>query len=149
MEAVRRTTCVLAAIVMAMSSAQGLAQNKTSRPSRSDELKQQVSEALGKSKRITVRVNDPKDLSGTGMDKQATGLVKSLAGTCFQLEYTDRLKQIRKDCIPYGDAALVRWHSKALHILKLVGEGTAIAAVLPIVIPLLIIAGLLGHPLDC
>jgi hypothetical protein len=150
MEAVRRTTCVFAVIAMMMYSAQGFAQNKSSRPSRSDENRQRVSEALARSKRITVRVNDPRDLSGAGMEKEATGVVKSVTAACFQLEYTDRLDHIRKDCIPYGDATLVKWHTKALHILRLVGEDTAIIVLLaPIVIPVVIIAGLLGHPLDC
>jgi hypothetical protein len=147
MEAVRRTTCVFAAIVILMYSTQGLAQNKPSTPSGSDEFKQRIAEALARSKPITVRVNDPKVLSGTAMGKEATGLVKSMTDTCFQLEYTDRLNEVQKDCIPYGDVASVKWHSKTLHVLKLVGEGAGIAALVPIFIPVWIIAALAGHPL--
>ena len=147
----KRTVCVLAAVVMLMYSTQGLAQKAPSKSRGNDEVKQRVSDALARSKRITIKVNNHGDLSGAGMEREVTGLVKSASGSCFELTYSDKLGQTRKDCIPYADATVVKWPAKVLHVLRLVGEDTAlIVIVAPIVIPLVIITDLLGHPLfDC
>jgi hypothetical protein len=138
-------------VMILIYSTQGLAQKAPSKSRGNDEVKQRVSQALVRSKRITIKVNNHRDLSGAGMEREATGLVKSASGNCFELEYSDKLGLTRQDCIPFADATVVKWHAKVLHVLRLVGEDTAlIVVVAPIAIPLVIITDLLGHPLfDC
>src|SRR5215472_15353104 len=97
----KRTLCLLATVIMMMYSTQGLAQKAPSKSRGNDEVKQRVAEALVRSKRITIKVNNHGDLSGAGMEKEVTGLVKSASGNCFELTYSDKLGQTRKDCIPY------------------------------------------------
>ena len=143
----KKTTYLLATVVIVMYSTQGLAQKASSKPGGNDEVKQHVSDALARSKRITIRVKSPGDLSGTGNGREVTGLVKSVTGSCFQLEYKDMLNQTRSDCLPYADATVVKWPARALHKLRMVGEYAAIIAILgPIVLPAAIIYAVLGQP---
>jgi hypothetical protein len=131
---------------MLMYSTQGLAQKASSRSSGNDEVKQHVSEALARSKRITIRVKNPGYWSGTGMGREVTGLVKSVTGTCFQLEYKDMLNETKSVCVPYADATVVKWPARALHKLIMVGESTAIIVILG---PPVIISRLLGVRWNC
>ena len=141
-----RRTCVLATVVMLIYSTQGLAQKTSSRPGGNDEVKQHVSEALARSKRITIRVKSPGYWSGTGMGREVTGLVRSVTGSCFQLEYKDMLNETKSVCLPYADATVVKWPARALHKLITVSEFTAIIVILG---PLVIISRLLGVRWNC
>jgi hypothetical protein len=134
-------------------STQGFAQKRTGSPKAGEELRERVLVAFTKSKRIAIKVSDPGDLSGAGIkDGEVTGFVKSVNGNCFRLEYKDGVKQVRSDCIPYSDAAIVKWHTKALHVLRVIGEDSAIGAagviLMPIVILVFATAALVGHPIS-
>jgi hypothetical protein len=145
---------VLAAIAILAGSSRGLAQTRPTGSMRVDKTKDRLTEAFSKSKLITIKVKNAKDLTGSEIKGgEVKGVVKSVNDTCFRFEYQDGLRKIRQDCIPYGDVVIEQWHMRALHILKVVGLDSAFIAgglaLMPILIPVVVIAGLLGHPLDC
>lgn len=150
----KRITCVLAAVAILVCSTNGLAQARPAAPRPDDKLRGQVAEALKKSKPIVVKVTNPNDLSGAKMKgDEVKGVVKSLNSTCFLFEYKDGLKNVRADCIPYGDVVIEEWHMRALEKLRTVGLYSAYItgglALMPIVIPAVLILALLGHRFDC
>jgi hypothetical protein len=113
-----------------------------------------MAEALKKSKPILVKVSHPKDLSGADIKRgEVKGLVKSVGDTCFQFEYVDGWGKVRRDCIPYGDATPVEWHTRALRTLRQIGKWTAIVGLAPVGLPvfalLLAILEATGHGFRC
>lgn len=150
----KRMTCVVAAMTILACSTQGFAQTGPTMGRPDDKMKGRLAEALNKSKLMMIKVKNPKDLSGADIKGgEVKGVVKSVKDACFQFEYKDGLGKVKQDCIPYGDAMIVQWQMRALQVLKMLGVHSAFIAgglaLMPIVIPLLVIAGLLGHPLDC
>lgn len=150
----KRMTCVLAAIAILGCSNQSLAQTGPATPKPGEKLKGRVAEALKNSKPILVKVTNPKDLSGAWIKRgEVKGVVKSVGDTCFQFEYVDGLGKVRRDCIPYGDAAPVKWHTRTLRSLREIGKWTAIIALAPVGVPvcalLLAILALTGHGFRC
>jgi len=148
----KRMSCVFVAIAILACSTQVVGQKGTAVRSPGYELKARVAEAFTKSKRIRIRVKDAKDLRGTQTrDGSVSGLVKSVTDTCFMLQYNDGSNHLQSDCIPYGDAILVTWQAKTLHILKVVGEYSALTVfgvtVMPIVVLVLVAAAVVGHPI--
>jgi hypothetical protein len=137
----------LAALAILTAAAPGLAAGEGSRRQLTpEEVAAQVEVAKEKGRRVTVRFKNGSRIKGTVDEVRERGF------TIIPYNFAARMSLKMQDAaaaILYEDVASIERESKAKHFFRKVGEGFALGGVTVVILPVYLVAAVLGKVPDC